>query len=239
MAVAHPPARARRVLVAKSNRTFAETLSGVCQEVFPDAEVKICVGGGETLALLKYWPVDFLVLGLSFPDADGLELLQLVRVNKLATHILVVSGRLDEPRLPALHTARVDAIIHTVEEPVSALKHALLMVDQGQVYVSPSLRELLVESHPAQRLRQELTVAELRVLRVIGTGSDNQEAAQVLTLSEATVQTHRRNIMRKLKVSTSAKLVREAVRLGIVHISIVGAALPGGLSSIIDRLSDA
>jgi two-component system nitrate/nitrite response regulator NarP len=167
-----------------------------------------------------------------------LELLQQVRDRRLAAHVLVAAGRRDESLLPALHTARVDAIIHTVEEPVSALKHARLLADQGQVYVSPSLRSLLVEPHPAQHLRQDLTSAELRVLRVIGTGSDNQEAAKELTLSEATVQTHRRNIMRKLKVSTSAKLVREAVRLGIVHITIAGSALPGGLSSLIDRLGD-
>jgi DNA-binding NarL/FixJ family response regulator len=74
-----------------------------------------------------------------------------------------------------------------------------------------------------------LTPAELQVFCVIGDGSDDREAAARLGLSKATVTTHRRNIMRKLGVSSSAKLVREAVRLGVVRIGPDGAIVRPGL----------
>ena len=68
---------------------------------------------------------------------------------------------------------------------------------------------------------------------MIGDGSDDREAATRLGLSVATVTTHRRNIMRKLDVPSSAKLVREAVRLGVVRIGPDGAIVRPGLEETI------
>ncbi|MFI5356187.1 MAG: LuxR C-terminal-related transcriptional regulator [Opitutales bacterium] len=229
--------RQQRVVIAKHDRMFAEALGDICLQVFPQASVQILGTGGEVLASLQAQPADVLLIGLRFPDMDGIELLQRICQLRLATHILVVSGILDEPLLPILHTARVDAIIDSQTEPVSVVKTALQMATAGQVYVSPSLRASLVERHPIHQMLQELTVSELRVLRVIGNGSDNQEAAQLLHLSESTVQTHRRNIMQKFKVSTSAKLVREAVRLGVVQINSAGYSGQAPLAPILARKS--
>ena len=86
------------------------------------------------------------------------------------------------------------------------------------MYVSPALHAYLLNRGPGQQTHPDLTPGELRVLRVIGTGENNAEAAAVLGLSEATVQTHRRNIMRKLKVTTSTKMVQESLRLGLAYI---------------------
>lgn len=221
------PRSSRRILIALHNRIFVEALDWITREVFPDARVELCYTAADILAALEAAPADYLLIGLNFPDMDGHDLLKEISARRLATHILVAAGRYDDALLPALHTARIDAIIDTVTESISDMKLALRTVESGQVYVSQTLRELLVERHPTLVLRQELTAAELRVLRVIGTGHDNQEAATVLGLSEATVQTHRRNIMRKLKVSTSAKLVREAMRLGIVKLDSARSPQPG------------
>src|SRR6185436_15677863 len=78
-----------------------------------------------------------------------------------------------------------------------------------------------------------LTPGEVQVFCVIGDGSDNAEAAERLGLSEATVQTCRRNIMRKLDVPTSAKLVREAVRLGVVRITPDGKVIRPGFERML------
>lgn len=219
------PAARRNVFIALHNRIFVEALDWITREVFPDAQVRLGYTAGDVLAGLAAAPVDYLIVGLNFPDMDGHDLLREISERRLATHVLVAAGRYDDALLPALHTARIDAIVDTVTESISDMKQALRTVESGQVYVSQTLRALLVERHPSLLLRQELTAAELRVLRVIGQGNDNQEAADVLGITEATVQTHRRNIMRKLKVSTSAKLVREAMRLGVVKLD--SARSPG------------
>lgn len=208
-----------RLIVAKQDRTYAEALSWICSQVFPGAEVQTFGQGGEVLAALQAQPADFLLLGLTFRDMDGMDLLLQISQHRLARHLLVVAEIRDELLIPALQTARVDAILDTGSEPLDAVREALRAVNEGKVYVSPTLHPFLIDRGPAQMLRPALTPGELRVLRVIGLGNDNQEAAAILGLSEATVQTHRRNIMHKLKVPTSAKLVREAVRLGFVRIT--------------------
>lgn len=219
----HDPVR--RVVIAKPFRLYAEALIAICQQAFPAAEVDVYCRGLDTLAGLREHPADLLVIGLAFPDVDGLDLLEPIAHEKLATRVLVDSPRRDEYSLLVLRTARFDGFIDALSEGLEGMGAALRAVADGQGYLSPTLRENLVDRPLATALGRRLTSAEIHVLSVIGDGSDNEEGAARLGLTASTVQTHRRNIMRKLGVSTSAKLVREAVRLGVVRITPRGVLL--------------
>lgn len=214
-----PPPPGLRVVIAKPMRLYAEAMAVVCRELLAGSEITIVVRGAELLGRLRAQPADLLVLGLAFPDLDGLDLLAPIAREKLAARVLVDSPRRDEYSLLRLRSARFDGFIDASSEDVAALSTAIRSVLDGQGYISPTLRPQLIDRAPAGALGQRLTPAEIQVLGVIGDGSDNDEAGERLGLSPKTVQTHRRNIMRKLRVSTSAKLVREAVRLGIVRIT--------------------
>lgn len=211
-----------RVAVVQWGRTYAEALRSVCCRAFPKAVITAhdCAGG--VLTALRAEPADLLLQTLVFPDMDGLELLRLVTQEKLATRVLVVSRRRDEQCLYALRNARFDGIVDSLDAGVETLMEALHLVAAGHAYVSPAFREILVDRTAPSPLWHQFTPAEIRILTVIGDGSDDQEAAEVLHLSALTVQTHRRNIMHKLGVNSSAKLVREAIRLGMVQITSDG-----------------
>jgi DNA-binding NarL/FixJ family response regulator len=235
-ATAPQPVPVKRVVIAKPMKLHAELLVSVCQKVFPGAEVQVYCLGLETLAGLRERPADLLVLGMAFQDVDGLDLLEPIAHEKLAAHILVDSPRRDEFSLLVLRTARFDGFIDASSEGLDAMMTAMRQVADGQGYISQSVRHNLVDRLEATALGQRLTRAEIRVLSVIGDGSDNDEGAQRLGLTASTVQTHRRNIMRKLGVSTSAKLVREAVRLGVVRITPRGVFPRSGVQI---KISDA
>lgn len=209
----------RRVVIAKPMKLYAEALVAVCQRVFPGADVQVCCRGLELLAGLRVQAADVLVIGLAFPDVDGLDLLEPIAREKLARCVLVDSPRRDEFSLLVLRTARFDGFIDASAEGVEAMETALRLVVEGQGYISATVRQNLVDRLEITALGRRLSPAELHVLGVIGDGSDNDEGAARLGLSASTVQTHRRNIMRKLGVATSAKLVCEAVRLGVVRIT--------------------
>ncbi len=218
------PANVTTILIVEQNRIHAEALSLVCGECFPRAGVQMHRRATDALAALRRQRADILVMGLSFEDMDGVELLARVNQGRLAAHTLIISSQWEEHILLSLRTARFEGAVDTASESLEAVRRALELVMRGEGYISTPLRRFLIDDLPATRAARDLTAAELRVLRVIGDGSDNQEAAEKLGLSIATVQTHRRNIMRKLRVSTSAKLVRESVRLGLVRISPVASA---------------
>lgn len=218
-ASAHEPVRIRQVLIGKRDRTYAEVLGSLCSQVFPGAVLLTRDSGSSILHAFHAHDIDLLILGLSFHDMSAIDLLHTIRQSGWSRLIAIITEQRDGVLLPALQNARVDAVIDTNTESISAIKDALRLVSERQMYVSPALRPYIIDRLPLPGLRHDLTAGEMRVIQIIGTGSDNQEAADMLGLSEATVQTHRRNIMRKLKVSTSAKLVREAIRLGLARVS--------------------
>ncbi len=220
----------RRLVVVKWGQVYAEALKLICQYAFPQAEVVACSSGRAALAALRTKRADLLLLTLTFADVDGIDLLETIMHENLARRVLVGCRRRDEHSLHRLRNARFDGILDTLTETVDTLLEALQTVACGQAYVSPAFRDTVIDRLVPSELWQQLTAAEIRVLKVIGDGSDDLEAAAALGLTASTVQTHRRNIMRKFGVKSSAKLVREAVRLGIVRITDHGHIIRPGWS---------
>jgi len=217
------------MMIAQWGRAYAEAFTKPCQHVFPKAEIITCCTGMDTLATLRAQPADLLLLTLNFPDMDGLDLIKAVTDENLAKRVLLGCRRRDEHCLYSLRNARFDGIVDMLEESIETLVKALRAVASGEAYISHAFRNVVIDRAAPSEIWQQLTPAEIRVLTIIGDGSDDHEAATQLGLSAATVQTHRRNIMHKLNVSTSAKLVRESIRLGLVRIAEDGKIIRPGI----------
>lgn len=209
------------VVIAEQNRLHADALRLASLECFADATVRLFGHAAQALRAMELQPADLLVMGLSFDDMDGVELLERVNRGRLAARIMVMSSQWEEHILLSLRTARFDGAVDTATESFGTVRQAMQQVIDGEGYISTHLRRYLIDELPANTGAQDLTAMELRIIRLIGEGCDNQEAAARFGISINTVQTHRRNIMRKLKVSTSAKLVHEVARLGLVRINPV------------------
>jgi DNA-binding NarL/FixJ family response regulator len=234
IAVGEPlhPEEIRRVVVAKSDALYADVLRQSSVRAFPEAAVEICRTGEAVLRALRERTADFVLLGLTFSDLDGIDVLQAMNHELLARRVIVVSGRRDERSLQALRVARFDGLFDPIDEKPERFVAALQQVAAGQGYLSPSLCRSMIERRHAGVLALQLSPTELRIFCVIGDGTDDAEAAERLGLSEATVQTHRRNLMRKLNLTSSAKLVREAIRLGVVRITPEGTTLRPGFAQL-------
>lgn len=225
---ADPGAKVRHVLIARWDQTCADALRVACERAFPACQVDLCSHGFDALDHLRQSEIDLLLLGLNFSDLDGVDLLDYVSDNHLAGRVVIATSRRDEHSLLALRSARFDGFLDTSVETIQSTVAALKAVAAGEDYISRSLRRYLIDRQADGVLAQKLTAAEINIFCVIGDGSTDVEAADVLGLSKSTVQTHRRNIMRKLGVSSSAKLVCEAIRLGVVRISAEGAVIRPG-----------
>ncbi len=154
---------------------------------------------------------------LALPGRSGLELIRDLRVHHPEVRVLVFT-RWDE-RLYAGRALRAGARgFLSKRARGEELLAALRQVMAGRIAVSAALAFWLLEEftglHPSETGGLgRLTDRELEVLRLLGQARTVREIATCLHLSPKTVETHRVNIMRKLRIPSSAELLRFALQL--------------------------
>ena len=112
------------------------------------------------------------------------------------------------------------------ETAIQDLLTGLRAVSSGGVYVCPGVSSFLLKRRQrASALREEktgltsLTPTELEVLRLVSENKTNKEIAADLFISPRTVEAHRANMMKKMRVSNTAHLLRTAIQGGLLKVS--------------------
>ena len=170
----------------------------------------------EAVRALPRLTPDVVVIDVEMPGIGGLEGIALIRERAPDARVLVLSMH-DQAR----DVRRAfDAGAHGYLPKAAAdedLVRAIRAVAAGERYVHPSLGAALAAPQPASGPIDELTARERDVLRLLALGHTNQEIAEQLVVSVRTVESHRAHVMTKLRVSTRAGLVGEALRAGLLN----------------------
>lgn len=168
--------------------------------------------GREALTLLETLTPDLLLLDISMPEVNGLEVTQHVREKYPTMPILILTMHEDERYFFQLLRAGATGYIVKGAAP-NDLVSAVRAVAAGQAYLYPSLARLL-----AKEPDTVLSARELEVLQLTAQGLTAREVGKKLSISSNTVERHRANIMSKLGVSNRAELIRYAIRRGLLSI---------------------
>jgi DNA-binding NarL/FixJ family response regulator len=168
----------------------------------------------EALAGLRGSDCDCVVLDVSLPGSNGLELLKRIRAEYPDLTILVISMH-DESQyaLKALQAGAQGYV--TKRETPATLLEAVRTVLDGETYVSDAFAsELIYQVVRAPQTGRSpldvLTGREQEILRLVGDGCSSQKIASALGLSVKTVESHRLHIKEKLRLPSAAELVRFA-----------------------------
>ena len=168
----------------------------------------------EALDALRRIKADAVVIDISLPGSDGIELLKHLRSEHPHLPLLVISAH--DEKVYALRALRAGAAGYLMKnEGEDCLIPALRKALAGEVWVSPAFGEQIIYKvvHGAVaggNPLDGLSDRELEVLRLIGAGKSTQEIADLLHLSVKTVESHRLHIKEKLALQTSTELVRFA-----------------------------
>ncbi|MCI7354383.1 MAG: two-component system response regulator NarL [[Actinobacillus] rossii] len=152
---------------------------------------------GITLALEK--EPDLIVLDLNMKGLSGLDTLKALRAEGIDARIVILTVSDAKNDIFSLIDAGADGYLLKDTEPDTLLAQ-LKQIAHGEVILSDSIKNLLIERHSTQNPLDSLTDREMDVLQLIATGLSNKQIAGKLFISEETVKVHIRNLLRKLNV---------------------------------------
>jgi DNA-binding NarL/FixJ family response regulator len=174
--------------------------------------------GAEALALLARRPWDLLVLDMSMPGRDGVDLIRQIRNEHPKLPILVLTMHGEQQY--AVRAIKAGAAGYlTKDSAAEELVEAVRKVAGGGRYLSRSLAEnFAFERHGDADSLPHLLLSdrELSVFRHLASGLDNSDIARLLFLSVKTISTYKSRILVKMRLRNQADLVRYAIRHRLV-----------------------
>jgi two-component system NarL family response regulator len=205
-----------RVAIAEDQRMVREALGALLAREPDIALVGEAASGPEAIALAREQRPDVLVLDIGLPGIGGVEVTRTLRREQPELKVLALSVHNEADIVRNMLQAGAAGYVHK-SEAVSALVRAIRDVMQNNVYLSPRVTRQALTIRPAgvAAAHDLLSPRERQILALIAAGKRSSEIAARLSISVATVEVHRRNIMRKLRLHTVAELTRYAVREGL------------------------
>lgn len=211
---------ALQLLLADDHKIFSDSLSMLLSG-FEGVEVIGQVNDGkQVLSFLERFPVDLVLSDLHMPYMSGVEMILQIRRRFPAVRVLVLTMAEDSVHIrEALQAGATGYILKSAGK--EELEKALLAIAAGQNYISDKvLQELYRPSEPAHEtadLLTALTGRELDVIKLIAQEHSSNQIAEKLFISLNTVETHRKNLFKKLIVKNSLGLIKFALKHGLVE----------------------
>jgi len=189
-----------------------------------DLEIVGEVGSGqEALQAARQLRPDVVIMDIAMPGMNGIEATRQIKEANPDTAVLALTMHDDEQYFFEMLQAGASGYVPKRAAPDDLIS-AIRVVSQGNVFLYPSLAELLVKDF-LQRgeagqaaIKEELTPREREVLTYIAEGYTNREIAEALVISVKTVDRHRENIMHKLNLHNRVELVKYAIEKGLISV---------------------
>ena len=170
--------------------------------------------------LLSVHP-DILLLDINMPNLDGLQVLNIIKTQKMDCKVIVLTIHNEIEYLIKAIDFNCDGYI-LKDSDFDTLKNAIMTVYEGQTYIEPTLVPMLnvrlAERDLMKDKSKELTRREVEVLKMIASGSSNKEIASTLSISERTVKNHVSNIFKKIDVSDRTQAAVFAIKNDIIKL---------------------
>lgn len=207
-----------RVLLVEDHRMVREALRDTLAR---ETDIEVVAEAGDAASALEQareLTPDVIVLDIALPDLNGIETTARLRDTGSRAKVVALSAYTDKRFVTEMLRAGAASYI-TKSAAGTELVRAIRSVAAGQSYFCPEVATALaaeVRNSGREAETPRLGRREREVLRLIAEGHRSAAIAEQLHISVATVEVHRRNIMRKLGLHTVAELTRYAVREGMV-----------------------
>ncbi len=214
-----PPEKPVRVLIADSQFLITESLKHILNSEGLFSAGTTVTGKNEIIKALKQEEISILIIDPSLIDLNTISEIKEIKSSFPHLKILVLTNSVNKPDLHELNAIGItNVILKTAErEEIFEAVNATL---KGKKYYSNELLEILLEVNEKKSTGDDggqLTYSEMEIVRLISEGLTTKEIASRKFISFHTVITHRKNIFRKLGVSSVSELLMYAIKSGWIN----------------------
>ena len=209
-----------KIILADDHQLFIEGVRTVLEEL-NDVEITATVNNGiELMELFRKSETDLVMLDLNMPKLDGLKCLREIKAERPQTKVLVLTNYSQPELIDEVKQLKADGFL-IKNSTASELKDTVARIISGEkIFAETSKASVLDEGSyffDDFLKKFKLTRREVDIIRLVCQEYSSKQIAATLHLSEFTVNTHRKNIQRKLNVKNVAGLVAFAKEHHLVN----------------------
>ncbi|MFI5203055.1 MAG: response regulator [Flavobacteriales bacterium] len=212
-----------KIVIADDHTMFVEGIVHALQGNNNIVVAGTASTGTKALTVVKSVLPDVILLDINMPEMDGVEVAKIMRKEHPLINIIIVSMYLEKEFIAELVRIGVTGYI-LKNTGIEELEKAVLTVASGKKYFSNDVALKMMDAETTSEYAPDLadkselnklTEREIDVLKLIALEHTTSEIAEKLFISSYTVETHRKNLIRKLNVKNIAGLVKFAVQQGL------------------------
>jgi DNA-binding NarL/FixJ family response regulator len=212
-----------RVLLVDDHRLMLEGLRSLLSAASDVTVVGEATDGRMALDLVRKLTPDVVVMDIGMPELNGVEATRAIRAEHERVRVVALSTHADKRYVHHMLAAGATGYVLKISA-YDELLRAVRAASLGRTYLSPEVAGGVVERSTSLNRSEtvnaftSLGAREREVLQLVAEGRTSAETAKSMHISIKTVETHRRNIARKLGLRGTAELTKYAIREGLTSL---------------------
>lgn len=214
-----------RIIIADDHLLFRQGVKKIFEDIKQLEVVGEAGDGFELLTILKKTKFDMVILDISMPKLRGIEAACQIKKDWPNSKILMLSMHKNQDYIYAAINSGADGYLFKGDSD-DDLHTAIDVIRKGNFFISPKLlldyqlNWLHLIKRGNSKTKEILSNREVEVLKLVAEGYKSKEIAELLFISKRTIDAHRANIMKKLKLTTVADIAKYALHRGYTQMDI-------------------
>lgn len=205
-----------RILIADDHSIVREGIKSMLNDVSDFEIVGEAENGKEAIEKINELFPDVIIMDISMPVMTGIEAIKIIKKEFSTVRTLVLTIHSEKEYIEQIYKSGASGCLYK-NAGKNEFETAIRSINRGESYFTSKISNVLLgEYFSTHDKESSLTKRELQILKSIVEELSNKEIADKLFISVRTVETHRKNIMQKLKIDSTIGLIKYAVKKGMV-----------------------